>query len=142
MKLKLVTGIFIVLFCAFVIFSLVSGIWLYKPKAMNSPKSKTLIRTKQRYKDGNFIGQVASNMYGPVQVEATIKDGRIIYVSFLEMPSASVVSQKITAKVEPLLQQETLKSQSAQVSVVSRATYDSNSYIQSLQSALDKAKNS
>jgi uncharacterized protein with FMN-binding domain len=40
----------------------------------------------------------------------------------------------------PLLRQEVLQAQSAQISILSGATFDSQSYAQSAQSALDLAR--
>ena len=48
-------------------------------------------------------------------------------------------SQYISQQAEPYLRQEALQAQSAQIDLVSGATYTSYSYAQSLQSALDKA---
>jgi len=47
---------------------------------------------------------------------------------------------EISSQVEPILQQEVLQAQSAQIDLVSGATYTSEGYAQSLQSALDKAR--
>ena len=49
-------------------------------------------------------------------------------------------SQFISQQAGPLLQQEALQAQSAQIDIVSGATYTSESYAQSLQSALDRAR--
>jgi hypothetical protein len=45
---------------------------------------------------------------------------------------------QISSSAEPLLQQEALTAQTADVDAVSGATFTSASYTQSLQSALDK----
>jgi uncharacterized protein with FMN-binding domain len=55
------------------------------------------------------------------------------------MPSDRQRSQYISEQAGPYLQQEALQAQNAQIDIVSGATYTSESYAQSLQSALDKA---
>lgn len=58
----------------------------------------------------------------------------------IRLPDSNDVDQEIDQQVVPILIQETLTAQSANIQAVSGATYTSNGYIQSLQSALDKAK--
>ncbi|MGO4753756.1 FMN-binding protein, partial [Streptomyces sp. 2MCAF27] len=48
-------------------------------------------------------------------------------------------SQQIASYAVPQLTSETLSAQNAQIDAVSGATYTSEGYVQSLQSALDKA---
>lgn len=151
-NMKKITAIVIGLFTAFVLYAVIGGL-INKPKPSqvsagmpSNPKSSTpnvaAKPTGPTYKNGTFTGQVATNIYGPVQVKVVIMGGKINQITFAQMPSTSPVSVKIAAKAEPQLQQETIKVQSASVAIISGATYDSNSYIQSLQSALDQAKTS
>ncbi len=56
------------------------------------------------------------------------------------MPNAAERSQYLSSQAGPLLQSQTISAQSAQIDGVSGATYTSQSYQQSLQSALDQAK--
>jgi uncharacterized protein with FMN-binding domain len=144
MKLKWVTGAFMAFFSVFVLIAVVGGAWV-KPKTANTTttgSSAGSTTQKPDYKDGVFTGQVANNVYGPVQIQAIISGGKIIQIAFVQMPSSSSVSLSIEANAEPILQRETLQAQSAHITIVSRATYDSNSYIESLQSALNQAQKS
>jgi uncharacterized protein with FMN-binding domain len=88
---------------------------------------------------GTFLGSVVQTVYGPVQVEATMRAGKVTGVTALRTPSEAARSQEITAYAVPRLTQEALGAQSAQIDAVSGASYTSAGYIQSLQSALDKA---
>jgi len=82
-------------------------------------------------------GQAASTVYGPVQVQLVVRDGKIIKVSILEQPDSTIHDLQIGQYAFPRLISETLAAQSAKIDAVSGATYTSAGYIQSLQSALD-----
>jgi uncharacterized protein with FMN-binding domain len=84
-------------------------------------------------------GDPADNEYGTVQVEVTLQGGRITGVTELQMPQDRRHSAEISQAAGPILEQEVLQAQSAQIDIVSGATFTSRSYAQSLQSALDKA---
>ena len=68
-----------------------------------------------------------------------VKGGRITDVQPLQMPTAHARSQMISQYVAPMLRQEVLQAQNAQINLVSGATYTSEAYAQSLQAALDQA---
>jgi uncharacterized protein with FMN-binding domain len=84
-------------------------------------------------------GDPVDNQYGTVQVRVTLQGNAITAVTALQMPFDRERSQYISQQAEPYLRQEALQAQSAQINLVSGATYTSDSYAQSLQSALDKA---
>ncbi|NYJ07315.1 FMN-binding protein [Petropleomorpha daqingensis] len=84
-------------------------------------------------------GSVASTRWGPVQVELTVANGSITDVSVLQYPSGNGRDQQINARALPVLIQETLDAQNAKIDMVSGATVTSEGYLESLQSALDKA---
>jgi len=89
--------------------------------------------------DGTFTGEAADTRYGPVQVRITISGGRITDAQAVEYPQESGRDVRINSTAVPKLNQETLQVQSAQIDTVSGATYTSEGYQQSLQSALDAA---
>jgi uncharacterized protein with FMN-binding domain len=91
-------------------------------------------------KSGTFTGQNAANFFGPVQVQIVVSGGRITGVKTIQSPSDNPQSAYIASVAMPYLLQEVLQAQSAQINVVSGATYDSQSYAQSVQSALDMAR--
>ena len=84
-------------------------------------------------------GTVAQTRWGPVQVQLTVAGGRISNVAVLQYPSGNGRDQEINAQALPILIQETLSNQSAQIDMVSGATVTSDGYLTSLQSALDQA---
>ena len=84
-------------------------------------------------------GSVASTRWGPVQVELTVANGSITDVSVVQYPSGNGKDQEINARALPVLIQETLDAQNANIDMVSGATVTSEGYLESLQSALDKA---
>jgi len=85
-------------------------------------------------------GSVANTQWGPVQVQLTVANGTISKVSVLQYPSGNGRDQEINDYALPILTQETVDAQSAQIDMVSGATVTSNGYLESLQSALDQAK--
>ena len=86
-------------------------------------------------------GDPFDNQYGTVQVRVTLRGHQILDVTALQMPTDRQRSAEISQQAEPILQQEVLHAQSAQIDIVGGASYTSQSYAQSLQSALDKAGN-
>jgi uncharacterized protein with FMN-binding domain len=84
-------------------------------------------------------GSAIMTPYGAVQVQAKVRGGRIVAITPLALPFDRSRSQEISSVAGPLLRVEALRAQSASIDVVSGATYTSNGYAQSLQSALDRA---
>ena len=84
-------------------------------------------------------GDVAQTRWGPVQVELTVKAGSVTEVRVLQYPTGNSTDEQINSYALPVLIQETLDSQSANIDMVSGATVTSVGYQQSLQSALDQA---
>lgn len=96
-----------------------------------SPPARTGVRT--------VTGDAVMTEYGPVQVQVQVRGTRIVSISNLALPFDRSRSQEISQVAGPLLRSEALQAQSAAIDVVSGATYTSNGYAQSLQSALDRA---
>jgi len=88
---------------------------------------------------GTFTGDSVRTPYGPVQVEITVAGGQISDIRTVQCPTATPRDQMICQQAVPYLVQESLAAQSANVNSVSGATYTSQGYEQSLQSAIDKA---
>jgi uncharacterized protein with FMN-binding domain len=82
-------------------------------------------------------GDTVQTRWGPVQVRVTIKNGRLTDVTALSYPTENPRDQEISGYALPQLRREALAAQSAQIDTVSGATYTSDGYRQSLQSALD-----
>lgn len=83
-------------------------------------------------------GDVVSTQYGPVQVSITFTDQKITAVKTLQTPSRDGRSRAIADRAVPSLHDEVIASQSAHIDTVSGATYTSDGYAQSVQSAIDQ----
>jgi uncharacterized protein with FMN-binding domain len=88
---------------------------------------------------GQVTGQIAQTPFGNVQVQVTIQSGKITDVQALQLPSGGGHTGQVSAYAGPQLRSEVLSAQSAQIDTISGATYTSDGYIQSLQSALNQA---
>jgi uncharacterized protein with FMN-binding domain len=99
--------------------------------ASTTPATSTKTRT--------ITGSAVDNEYGTVQVQVTLQGTKITDIVALQMPSSHQRSIEISSAAEPILRQEALQAQSAQINIVSGASFTSQSYAQSLQSALDQA---
>ncbi|GAA3876940.1 FMN-binding protein [Streptomyces sp. NPDC003328] len=82
-------------------------------------------------------GDSAPTRYGPVQVRITVRNGKLTDVTAVTYPQENPRDQEINGYAVPQLRREALAAQSADIDVVSGATYTSQGYQQSLQSALD-----
>ena len=88
-----------------------------------------------------FLGSAIQTPYGVVQVRIVVANKKITNVSFAQLTAYDSRSQQINSDAAPILLQETLSAQSAQIDSVSGASYTSDGYVQSLQSAIDQANN-
>ncbi len=88
---------------------------------------------------GTFAGDTTQTRYGPVQVQITVANGKITDVTALQLTNSDGRSVQISQQAAPILRQEALQAQSAQIQSVSGATFTSEGYTTSLQSAIDKA---
>ena len=86
-----------------------------------------------------ITGSVAQTRWGPVQVTLTVANGSITAVDVPQYPDGNHRDQEINADALPVLKQETLSAQGADIDMVSGATVTSEGYLQSLQRALDQA---
>lgn len=108
--------------------------------AADSTATDSTTTTTTGLADGTYTGDAVSTRYGNVQVQITISGGVITDVQVPQYPNNDRKDQQINARALPILISETTETQSADISMVSGATYTSDGYIQSLQSALDQAQ--
>lgn len=92
------------------------------------------------YKDGTYTGSVADAQWGVVQIQATIQNEKITNVQFLQYPNDRSRSVEINSYADPILVNEAIQAQSANVDIVSGATDSSEAFIQSLSDALSQAQ--
>ena len=78
--------------------------------------------------------------FSVIQVRATLTHGRLTGVETVTLSGDGPHTEAINARAEPLLRAEALKAHSADIDVVTGATYTSRSWKDSLQSAIDKAR--
>ena len=83
-------------------------------------------------------GDVVTVDYGPVQVEVTVAGARITGVRALRLPDADPMDVQLSVPAAKQLARAVVLAQSADVDTVSGATFTSQGYLQSLQSALDR----
>ena len=86
---------------------------------------------------GTFVGPSVNANYGNVQVQITVKDGKIIDATALQAPSGK--NDRWTNMALPILKKQTLAAQSANIQGASGASYTSYGWYTSLQGALAKA---
>ena len=91
------------------------------------------------YTDGSYTGPVADAYYGGVQVQAIVQGGRLAGINVLQYPSDRRTSVVINRQALPILRDEVISAQSANVDIVSGATLTSEAFHQSLGGALRQA---
>ena len=89
--------------------------------------------------DGTYTGASVSTRFGNVQVAVTLAGDRITDVMPLLLTDSGAHSVQISNRAAPIVHDEVIASQSAKVSNVGGATYTSQAYLASAQSALDQA---
>ncbi|MFI6406603.1 FMN-binding protein [Streptomyces sp. NPDC050548] len=109
------------------------------PQVVSSPAPSGSASGKAVTGTKTVTGETAQTRWGPVQVKITVTNGKITDVTAVQSPSDNPRDQEINSYALPQLKSEALAAQSASIDTVSGATYTSDGYRQSLQSALDSA---
>ncbi|HZP20750.1 MAG TPA: FMN-binding protein [Bauldia sp.] len=104
------------------------------------PASMTLAASTAAYADGTYTGPVVDAYYGLVQIQAIVQGGQLVGIKVLQYPSDRRTSVFINRQALPMLRDEVVSAQSANVDIVSGATLTSEAFIRSLSGALRKAK--
>jgi uncharacterized protein with FMN-binding domain len=104
-----------------------------KPSATPSGVTKTVTGSAVTVREGNRV-------FGVVQVQIRLTNGKITAVGELSVPDADFHSSAISSQYIPRLRQEVLAAQGSAIHALSGATYTSEGYAQSVQAALDAAK--
>jgi uncharacterized protein with FMN-binding domain len=110
------------------------------PAAVRQPTATPTQQAGSPYKDGTYAGVSTSAYWGNMQVQATVANGQLTNIQFLQWPNDRSRSVRINQQALPLLVQEAIQAQSGKVNVISGATDSSRAFSQSLQSALVKAQ--
>jgi uncharacterized protein with FMN-binding domain len=101
-------------------------------------KKRSKASARPAGKSGTFTGNPISTPYGTMQVAAVISNGTLTDIKLLQETDGGH-SHRIDDAAIPVLKSAALAAHSAKIDIVSGATYTSQGYAQSLQSALDKA---
>lgn len=111
------------------------------PSAAAAPSTASSTGTSTGTGTGTktVTGTAADTRYGPVQVQVTVTDGTVTAVAAVDYPTQERRDYEINAYAIPQLDKEATAAKSAQIDMVSGATYTSQGYLTSLQSALDQA---
>src|SRR5450759_701207 len=78
--------------------------------------------------NGTFTGSDVPNRFGDVVVRVVISSGHISDVQAVTLPTDRAESAYISSVVGPMLRTEVLQAQSANIDIISGATYTSQSY--------------
>jgi len=100
------------------------------PAATGAPTTSGARRTA--------VGQLVQYFYGDIQVSVTLDNGKITSVTAPQNGAADARSQMINSYAIPILEKEAVAAQGLNFNAVSGATFTSNAFAQSLQSALQK----
>jgi uncharacterized protein with FMN-binding domain len=103
------------------------------------PSSSAAAPTSAAPTTGTVTGDAVDTRWGPVQVQITVANGSVTAVTAVVYPQNNERDVEINSFAIPQLNQEATAAKSAQIDMVSGATVTSTGYLQSLQSALDKA---
>ena len=104
-----------------------------------TPDTPTPSATTPSSSTKTYTGDQVMTRWGPMQVEITVSGGKITAAQAVQYPSGNGRDAEINSYALPVLNQEVVDRQSAQIDTVSGATVTSDGYLQSLQSALDQA---
>ena len=110
----------------------VAGARVTTPTVASPPPSGSLASM------GTAVGQKENYGYGQMSVQVTVSNHRIVDVSVHSIQALESYSMQLEQQVVPILRSEVLQAQGTRISALSGATYTSEAYAYSLQSALDK----
>lgn len=108
------------------------------------PQAARVIHTGMKlavhgYADGVYTGPAADAYYGIIQIQALVQGGHLTALKVLKYPNDRRTSVSINRQALPMLRDEAISAQSADVDIISGATLTSKAFIQSLGGALKKA---
>ena len=91
------------------------------------------------YVNGTYTGPVANAYYGNMQIQAIVHGGKLSAIKVLQYPNTHGASIAINSQALPMLRDEVIAAQTANVNIISGATLSSEAFMQSLSGALSKA---
>lgn len=125
----------------------VGVVTLHSPSSHSAPVSKvnspgssttTTVVGSTGNVNATAVGPIENYGYGQLAVKVTIVNNRIVELTITSLQTLESYSQQLEAQVVPILKAEVLQAQGTKISALSGATYTSEAYAYSIQSALDK----
>jgi uncharacterized protein with FMN-binding domain len=92
------------------------------------------------FRDGTYTGPSADAFYGKIQMQLSFKGGRLSNFKLLDYPHHTGTSVEINRRAIPILVQELITAQSANVDIVTGATLTSEAFIHSVDGAFKQAR--
>jgi uncharacterized protein with FMN-binding domain len=86
------------------------------------------------------VGPALVTPFSAIQVKATLLDGKLVGVETVALSGDGPHTDALNARAEPILRESALRAGSADVDVVSGATSTSEIWLESLRSAIRKAR--
>ena len=107
------------------------------PSSTNTTTT-TVVGVSNSSINGSALGRLENYGYGQLSVKVTITNGKIIALKVASLTTLDSYSQQLEQQVVPILKSEVLQAQGTRINALSGATYTSEAYAYSIQSALDK----
>ncbi|HZB76398.1 MAG TPA: FMN-binding protein [Solirubrobacteraceae bacterium] len=107
-----------------------------RPAATSTPAPEVTPRPGETTATGPAI----TTPFSVIQVRATLTRGRLTGVETVALTGDGPHTDALNARAEPILRAEALRAGSADIDVVTGATYTSESWRDSLQAAIDAAR--
>jgi uncharacterized protein with FMN-binding domain len=99
----------------------------------------SIVRSGPQVRERRYTGVTVRTKYGPMQVRIAMRGGRLVRVWALRLTDRYGRSVRASTAAAPLLERRSIAAQSSRIVGVTGATYTSEGYRRSLQSALDEA---
>jgi uncharacterized protein with FMN-binding domain len=105
-----------------------------------APPSRSSSIAPPTARSRSALGPAFTTPFSYIQVRATVTDGRLTGVETVAIAGDGPHTQALNSHAEPILREEALRAGSARIDTVSGATYTSESWISSLQKAIEDAR--
>jgi len=139
MKKLLLSAFAVVAFVAYAVFQRATGEATGPLEGMGTTEPGAGGVSDISYDNGTYLGDIANTSWGDIQVRVVIENNSIASVAAVLYPEDRPLSTKINRLAMPMLEQEAVRVQSAEVSLVTGATVSSEGFVESLGNALSQA---
>ena len=102
-------------------------------------RTATTVAVSTGFADGTYTGPAVDVYYGLIQIQAIVQGGQLVAIRVLQYPSDRSTSVYINRQALPMLRDEVISAQTANVDIISGATLTSEGFIFSLGAALKQA---